>query len=73
MSFRHGTSDSKGSATSGNEAADSGSPVRRNSYSRKRWNAFESWQEHVRRSAADIGVAFQAKPDRDLRRVSITG
>jgi hypothetical protein len=46
---------------------------RKNSYSRKRWNAFEAWQDHVRKSAASVGVAFSERHDRDLRRAIITG
>jgi hypothetical protein len=43
---------------------------RKNSYSRKRWNAFDAWQDHVRKSA---GVAFSERHDRDLRRAVVTG
>jgi hypothetical protein len=43
------------------------------SYSLKRWNAFDAWQEHIRRSASSVGSAFSARPDRDLRRVVIAG
>jgi hypothetical protein len=46
---------------------------RKNSYSRKRWNAFDAWQDHVRKSAASVGVAFSERHDRDLRRAIITG
>jgi hypothetical protein len=46
--------------------------VRKHSYSRRRWNAFEAWQEHVRRSAAAVGGAFTQQHDRDLRR-ALTG
>jgi hypothetical protein len=46
---------------------------RKNSYSRKRWNAFDAWQDHVRKSAASVGVAFSERQDRDLRRAIITG
>jgi hypothetical protein len=43
------------------------------SYSRKRWSAFEAWQEHVRKSAASVGTAFSPRADRDLRRVVVAG
>jgi hypothetical protein len=47
--------------------------ARKNSYSRRRWSAFEAWQEHIRQSAAAVGVAFPQRADRDLRRAVITG
>jgi len=43
------------------------------SYSLKRWNAFDAWQEHIRKSAVSVGSAFTARPDRDLRRAVIAG
>jgi hypothetical protein len=43
------------------------------SYSLKRWNPFDAWQEHIRRSAASVGSAFGARPDRDLRRAVVAG
>ena len=43
------------------------------SYSLKRWNAFDAWQEHIRKSAASVGSAFTARPDRDLRRAIVAG
>jgi hypothetical protein len=43
------------------------------SYSLKRWNAFDAWQEHIRKSAASAGSAFAARPDRDLRRAVVAG
>jgi hypothetical protein len=55
-------------------AAAHSTPVgRKNSYSRKRWNAFDAWQDHVRKSAASVGVAFPERHDRDLRRAIVTG
>lgn len=51
----------------------SAGPLRRNSYSRRAWNAFDAWQEHVRKSAVNIGVAFPTRPDRDLRRATVPG
>jgi hypothetical protein len=50
----------------------------RKTYSRKRWNAFDTWQEHVRKSAATVsattvGAAFAQRHDRDLRRVIVGG
>jgi hypothetical protein len=47
--------------------------TRRNSYSRKRWSAFDAWQDHVRKSAASVGVAFSERHDRDLRRAIVSG
>jgi hypothetical protein len=46
---------------------------RANSYSRKRWSAFDAWQEHIRKSAAAVGVAFPERHDRDMRRAIVTG
>ena len=46
---------------------------RTNSFSRRRWNAFEAWQEHVRKSAESVGVAFAPRADRDLRRAVVAG
>jgi hypothetical protein len=46
---------------------------RKNSYSRKRWNAFDAWQDHIRKSAASVGVAFSERHDRDLRRSVVAG
>jgi hypothetical protein len=46
---------------------------RKYSYSRKRWNAFDAWQDHVRKSASSVGVAFGERHDRDLRRSIVTG
>lgn len=43
------------------------------SYSLKRWNPFDAWQEHIRKSADSVGNAFGARPDRDLRRAVIAG
>ncbi len=45
----------------------------RYSYSLKRWNPFDAWQEQVRQSAASVGNAFAARPDRDLRRAVVAG
>jgi len=62
----------------GTAAAQPAASVRTNSYSRKRWSAFDAWQEHVRKSAdathASHGrVAFTERHDRDLRRAIVTG
>jgi hypothetical protein len=58
----------------GNAAAHSTTPAgRKNSYSRKRWNAFDTWQEHIRKSAAAVGVAFPERHDRDMRRAIVSG
>ena len=42
-------------------------------YSLKRWNPFDAWQEHIRKSADSVGSAFAARPDRDLRRAVVAG
>jgi hypothetical protein len=59
-------------------AAAHSAPSVRKTYSRKRWNAFDTWQEHVRKSAATVsattvGAAFAQRHDRDLRRVIVGG
>jgi hypothetical protein len=54
-------------------AAQAAPAVRKYSYSRKRWSAFDAWQEHVRKSASSVGVAFSQRHDRDLRRAIVTG
>ena len=55
-------------------AAEHSTPAgRKNSYSRRRWNAFDAWQDHVRKSANSVGVAFTERHDRDLRRSVVTG
>ena len=43
------------------------------SYSRKRRDGFDAWQEHIRRSAAPVDSAFSAHRDRDLRRAVVAG
>jgi hypothetical protein len=43
------------------------------SYSLKRWNPFDAWQDHVRKSAASVGGAFAPRSDRDLRRAVVVG
>ena len=43
------------------------------SYSRKRWDGFNAWQEHVRKSAGPVGTAAFAGRDRDLRRTVVPG
>jgi hypothetical protein len=45
----------------------------RYSYSLKRWNAFDAWQDHIRKSALSVGSAFSVRPDRDLRRAVVAG
>ncbi|MFL6605891.1 MAG: hypothetical protein ACJ8R9_31820 [Steroidobacteraceae bacterium] len=59
-------------------AAQAAPAVRAYSYSRKRWSAFDVWQEHVRKSAdaahaSHAGVSFSGRHDRDLRRAIVTG
>jgi hypothetical protein len=39
-------------------------PVRKYSYSHKRLNAFDLWQEHVRKSAENMSRALFDAPDR---------
>jgi hypothetical protein len=39
-------------------------PARKYSYSHKRLNAFDLWQEHVRKSAQNMGRALFDTPDR---------
>jgi hypothetical protein len=43
------------------------------SYSRKRRDGFDAWQEHIRRSAAAVDNAFSSHRDRDLRRPVVAG
>ena len=43
------------------------------SYSRKRWDGFNAWQEHVRKFAGSIGSDAFVVRDRDLRRTVIPG
>lgn len=45
----------------------------RYSYSRKRWNGFSAWQEHIRRLAGSVGSAPFPSRDRDLRRPIVPG
>jgi len=62
--------------TAATSSSSSVQSVRKNSYSRRRWSAFDTWQEHVRKSAATVGVAFAERSDRhdrDLRRAVVTG
>jgi hypothetical protein len=59
-------------------AAQSTPSARTNSYSRKRWSAFDAWQEHARKSvgathASHGGVAVSDRHDRDLRRAIVSG
>ena len=43
------------------------------SYSRKRWDSFNAWQEHVRKSAVPVGSHPFAGRDRDLPRTVVPG
>ena len=45
----------------------------RYSYSRKRWDGFSAWQEHIRKLAGSIGSVPSASRDRDLRRSVVPG
>ena len=45
----------------------------RYSYSRKRWDAFDAWQKHIRNSAVVAGGTISVSRDRDLRRTVIAG
>lgn len=54
-------------------AASSQSAGRKNTYSRRRWSAFDVWQEHARKSAAAMSATFDHWRDRDLRSTTVTG
>ena len=43
------------------------------SHSRRRRDGFDAWQEHIRKSATSVGVAFSVHRDRDLRRAVVHG
>jgi hypothetical protein len=43
------------------------------SYSRKRWDGFSAWQEHLRKLAGTVGSAPATHRDRDLRRSVVPG
>jgi hypothetical protein len=43
------------------------------SYSRKRWDGFSAWQEHVRKLAGTVGSAPFVVRDRDMRRTVVPG
>jgi|KBSMisStaDraftv2_1062788.scaffolds.fasta_scaffold29268_3 hypothetical protein len=43
------------------------------SYSRKRRDGLDAWQEHIRKSATTVGIAFLPRRDRELRRVVVPG
>jgi hypothetical protein len=43
------------------------------SCSRKRWDGFSAWQEHVRKLAGSVGSAPFPSRDRDLRRPIVPG
>jgi hypothetical protein len=45
----------------------------RYSYSRKRRDGFNAWQEHVRKSAVPAGGVPFARRDRDLPRAVVPG
>lgn len=70
---------SPGTIASAQPAAVEAAPsVRKNSYSLKRSNAFDAWQEHIRKSAGAMhgshgGVTFSRRHDRDLRRAVVAG
>jgi hypothetical protein len=68
----HGTATARSTLTS-QKLAGQTLATRGKSYSRKPWSAFDAWQEHVRKSAAAVRVAFPERHDRDLRRTIVTG
>jgi hypothetical protein len=43
------------------------------SYSRKRRDGLDAWQEHIRKSAVSVGSAFSPRRDRELRRAVVPG
>jgi len=45
----------------------------RYSYSRKRRDGLDAWQEHIRKSATSVGSAFSPRRDRELRRAVVPG
>ena len=46
----------------------------KHSYSRKRWDGFSAWQEHLRQTLESLNTAApHAERDRDLRRVVVPG
>jgi hypothetical protein len=45
----------------------------KHSYSRKRWDGFTAWQEHLRQTLESLNTAPHAERDRDLRRVVVPG
>ena len=69
----HGTAAAADSTLGSHTLASQILAGRKTSYSRKRRSTFDAWQEHVRKSAASVGVAFAARHDRDLRRAIISG
>ena len=61
---------SSNSETLRGTVAAQGPAVRSHSYSRKRWNAFDAWQEHVRKSAATVGTAVGPENSNQLKGVT---
>jgi hypothetical protein len=45
----------------------------KHSYSRKRWDGFTAWQEHLRQTLESLNTAPPAERDRDLRRAVVPG
>jgi len=45
----------------------------KNTYSLKRWDAFEAWQARARASMGEAGARLAGQPDRDLRRSVVRG
>jgi len=43
------------------------------SYSRKRRDGLDAWQEHIRKSAVAVEGAFYPRRDRELRRAVVPG
>jgi len=45
----------------------------KHSYSRKRWDGFSAWQEHLRKTLDSLDSAPVTHRDRDLRRPVVPG
>jgi hypothetical protein len=45
----------------------------KHSYSRKRWDGFTVWQEHLRKTLDSLDTAAAIQRDRDLRRTVVPG
>jgi len=45
----------------------------KHSYSRKRWDGFTAWQQHLRRTLDSLDTAPATQRDRDMRRIVVPG